>query len=130
MARIYSYSAKHTASTAEYREIRPEDLSEILAELQRWIQRVCRDDWRKDADWQHFRDVWFHRRSTDLPRGRNGVNTPASAIAGILENFLYADPPQRDLTRPQMEIIEEVSAILSQAYDDIEQVRFKACLFG
>lgn len=130
MARTIVYQPKSTASTAEYREITPDDLADLLARMQHWLTRMAAEDNRRDADWQAFRDIWWHRRDTNLPKSRRGPNTPASAIAGILENFLYAEPAQRDLTAPQCDIIERVSAVLAEAFPDIEAVRFQRCLFG
>ena len=81
-------------------------------------------------DLKQLRDQWWRRRRSTLPRGRDGQNTPESMVAGILENMLYLDTPQRDFSVKQCEAIEEISNWMNAVdHDKFENIRFQIRTF-
>ena len=83
-----------------------------------------------NEDLRLLRDQWWRRRRSTLPRGRDGQNTPESMVAGILENMLYLDTPQRNFTAKQSDAIEEISN-WTNALDNakFENIRFQIRTF-
>jgi hypothetical protein len=77
-----------------------------------------------DEDLKTLRDQWWRRRRSTLPRGRHGENTPESMVAGILENMLYCEMPQRDFSDRQMDAIEEISNWMNAIDNSFENIRF------
>ncbi len=79
-----------------------------------------------NEDLKCLRDQWWRRRRNTLPRGRDGQNSPESMVAGILENMLYLDTPQRDFTAKQCEAVEEISNWINAVdADKFENIRFQ-----
>lgn len=72
-----------------------------------------------------MRDHWWRRRRSSLPRGKSGQNTPESMIAGILQNMMYEQEPQRDFTQKQCDAVEDISTWMSAMDEEnFEQIRF------
>ena len=81
-------------------------------------------------DLKSLRDQWWRKRRSTLPRGRDGQNSPESMVAGILENMLYLDTPQRDFTAKQCEAVEEISNWINAVdSNQFETVRFQIRTF-
>ncbi len=76
-------------------------------------------------DLKTLRDQWWRRRRTTLPRGRDGQNSPESMVAGILENMLYSETPQRDFSAKQCDAVEEISNWMTALDDkEFDTIRF------
>jgi hypothetical protein len=69
-------------------------------------------DMSHDEDLRAVREQFWHRRTKMLPQGREGQNTPASFIGGIVNNMMFGQ--QRDLTDRQCEGIEYVSKWMAE----------------
>jgi hypothetical protein len=117
MKRRIKYVPKLTGAKTEYREISQEDMSWIQQELIRWLSIMAETDQYRDPEVKYVRDQWWHRRSSNLPKGREGQNTPCSFIGGLVNNLVFGQ--QRDLTDRQMEAIMYISHIIGSAYDTI-----------
>jgi hypothetical protein len=111
--RTIKYIPKITSARTEYREIDSEDQQWLQVELVRWLALIGELDQTHDEDIRLFRDSWWHRKSKDLSKGREGPNSPCSIIAGIVNNMMFKDTPQRDFTEKQMRDIEYISMTLS-----------------
>lgn len=125
--KTYSYWPKQTSARTTYAEISEEDMAEIKAELLRWSAMINELDMSHDEDWRAIREQYFHRRRKDLPRGKEGENTPASFIGGMIMNTVYGT--QRDFSDRQLEAIESISAAMNQLWDHIPAIRFKIGIF-
>jgi hypothetical protein len=117
MKKRIKYVPKLTGAKTEYREINQEDMSWIQQELIRWLSIMAETDQYRDPEVKYVRDQWWHRRSSNLPKGREGQNTPCSFIGGLVNNLVFGQ--QRDLTDRQMEAIMYISHIMGSAYDTI-----------
>jgi len=110
------YVPKVTSARTEYREIDASDLAEIQQQLIRWMAFMCEMDMSHNEDLRAVREQWWHRRTKSLPSGREGMNTPASFIGGLINNMLFGQ--QRDLSDRQMDGIEYVSKWLVELDPD------------
>jgi len=54
----------------------------------------------------------FNNNTKSLPSGKEGMNTPANFIGGIVNNMIFGQ--QRDLSARQMEGIEYVSKWMAE----------------
>jgi hypothetical protein len=117
------YIPKITSARTEYRAVDAEDMSWIKTELLRWLAIMAELDMARDEDSKWVRAQWWHKRSKNLPRGREGENTPASFIGGLVNNLVFGD--QRDLTDKQMDAMQNISHVLSGAFASCTQIRFQ-----
>jgi hypothetical protein len=122
--RIIKYVPKITSARTEYREIAAEELEWLQAQMVQWLTKMSMMDQAHDEDTRYFLDQWWHKKSKKLHRGQQGPNTPCSVVGGVLDNFMFKDTPQRDFSSKQMEDIEYISHVLSQAIN-ITAVRFQ-----
>ena len=125
MANVIKYIPKQTAAKTQYREISDQGLDDIQMEMLKWTIRMGQLDQHSEDDLAALRDIWWHRKTKKLHAGKQGRNTPCSTVTGILDNFLFKSPPQRDLSDKQCEDIEWISSIISTVFDDCEQIRFQ-----
>ena len=113
------------AARTEYRNINPEEHAWLISYLFKVLCRMATLSNTTVEDLKQLRDTWWRKRRSTLPRGRSGQNTPESMVAGILENMLYSDAPQRDFTAKQCEAIEEISNWMSALDDrEFDTIRF------
>lgn len=123
MKRLIKYVPKVTSARTEYREVSIEDMAFIQQELIRWLAVMSEIDMNRDEDSKWVRDQWWHKRTDTLPRGREGQNTPASFVGGLVNNILFGD--QRDLTDKQMDAIQNISHVLGQALEGCSTIVFQ-----
>jgi hypothetical protein len=110
--RTIKYIPKTTSAKTEYREIDASEILEIQQQLIRWLAVMSELDMSHDEDLRAVREQFWHRRTKMLPQGREGQNTPASFIGGIVNNMMFGQ--QRDLTDRQCEGIEYVSKWMAE----------------
>jgi hypothetical protein len=108
MARTIPYVPKITGAKTNYREISPEDHAWLIQALLKAMVKMATLSNTINEDQKQVRDQWYRKRRSSLPRGRDGQNTPESMIAGILDNMLYGETPQRDFSDKQMDAIEDM----------------------
>jgi hypothetical protein len=123
MARIIKYTPKITSARTEYREIDPEDLTWLKSELIQWLSIMGELDMSRDEDSRWVRDQWWHKRTSTLPKGKEGQNTPCSFISGLINNLVFGS--QRDITDKQMDAIQNISSVMGGAYSTCTQIRFQ-----
>ena len=123
--RVIKYLPKTANADTQYRECDPEDLRWIQTQLILWLATMSELDQLRDEDSVWVRDQWWHKRSNKLHKGKNGPNSPCSVVGGILQNLMFKQPAQRDLTNKQMEDLEYISAILGNCYENITAYRFQ-----
>ena len=114
--RTIKYIPKATSAKTEYREIDSDDDLWIRTELIRWLALVGELDQTHDEDLRLFRDAWWHRKSKNLSKGHLGPNSPCSVVAGIINNMMFKETPQRDLTSKQMSDLELISQTLASIF--------------
>jgi hypothetical protein len=114
--RTIKYIPKATSAKTEYREIDGDDDLWIRTELIRWLALVGELDQTHDEDLRLFRDAWWHRKSKNLSKGHLGPNSPCSVVAGIINNMMFKETPQRDLTSKQMSDLELISQTLASIF--------------
>ena len=125
MAKTIPYVPKITGAKTQYREISDESRSYVLNTLMRGLVLMSTLSNTTNEDLKSVRnDYWRKRRST-LPRGRDGMNSPESMVAGILQNMLYAEQPQHDFSDKQMDAIEDISNWFAAMDDSFEPIRFQ-----
>lgn len=118
MTRTITYSPKITGAKTQYREISPEDHNWLIQYLLQGLVSMSTLSNTTNEDHRMVRDQYWRRRRSSLPRGRTGYNSPESLVAGVLENMLYSDPPQRDFSDRQMDAIEDISRWWNTIYPD------------
>ena len=129
MTKTIHFIPKFTSAKTTYRELHETERAWLLNEMLQWVVKMATLSNTTNEDLKSLRnDYWRKRRST-LPRGRDGQNSPESMIAGILENMLYSDNPQRDFTEKQCEAIEDVSKWMAAVDDKFNEVIFQIGLF-
>lgn len=123
--KIVKYIPKQTAAGTEYREIHEDDKADILNTLIRVLAQITELDTQNTDDSIWIRDQWWHKRNKKLHKGKNGLNTPASVVGGIVHNMMYKTPAQRDFSDKQMEDLEMIMNGLHAVFPDIEPYRFQ-----
>lgn len=124
-ATVIKYIPKQTAAGTEYREIDDQDKADILNTCVKILATMSVFDTLKDEDSQWVNTQWWHKRSSKLHKGQNGLNTPCSVIGGIVHNMMYKQPLQRDFSDKQIADLEHITAILHTIYEDIPAYRFQ-----
>jgi hypothetical protein len=111
------YEVKSTLARTEYRRTRKADLSTVLDSLEDWMVKM--DNFSKSGirELTEIHDQFWTSKMPELPRGREGLNSPRSMVMGILENMRYGDG-QFDLSKPQCDGIEKISASINVCFGD------------
>ena len=117
------YINKHTSANTNYREVSEEDMAFIQQELIRWLAVMSELDMARDEDSRWVRDHWWHKRTDTLPKGREGQNTPASFIGGLVNNMVFGT--QRDLTDKQMDAIQNIGFAIAPAFEGCSVITFQ-----
>ena len=123
MKRVIKYVPKVTSARTEYREISQEDMDFIQSECIRWLALMSELDMARDEDSRWVRDSWWHKRTDSLPKGKEGQNTPASFVGGMINNIVFGN--QRDLSDKQMDAIQNISHILGQCVEGCTTITFQ-----
>ena len=122
--RIIKYIPKSTTAKTEYREIREDDLAWIKEQMLRWLAWMGELDTEHDSDLAALRDHWWHKKQKQIPKSRQGPNSPCSFVSGCIKNLIFGE--QRDLTLPQTEAIETISLWMAEVFDnEFESIRFQ-----
>lgn len=122
--KIVRYVPKFTAAKTNYREISQEDMAFLQQEWIRWLAIMSELDQSRAEDDRWVRDQWWHKRTSTLPKGEHGQNTPASFVGGLINNFVFGT--QRDITDRQMDAVQNISHIMGSAFPDTcHDIRFQ-----
>jgi hypothetical protein len=123
MKRVIKFVPKSTGARTEYREITVEDMAFVQSEMIRWLAVMSELDMARDEDSKWVRDQWWHKRTETLPRGREGQNTPASFVGGMINNLVFGE--QRDLSDKQMDAIQNISHVLGSSTQGCTAITFQ-----
>lgn len=125
MTRMVSYLPKNTAANTEYRDVCEGDHSWLLNQLMQYLVMMATLTTSKSEDNKIVIAEYWRKKRSNLPKGREGQNSPESMVAGIIENMLYATVPQKDFTAKQCTAIEDISHWMHA----IDSVRFEKIMF-
>lgn len=117
MKKRITFIPKITNARTNYREISIDDMAWIQQEMIRWLSLMAETDQYRDPEVKFIRDQWWHKKTSTLPKGREGQNTPCSFVGGLVNNMIFGE--QRDLTDKQMDALMNISHILGAAYDSV-----------
>lgn len=123
MAHHILYYPKHTSAHTVYLELPDEDLAWLKTELIRWLAVMTESDTRTDAEWAQVLSQYWNRKTRTLPSSQQGLNTPATFVAGLINNLVFGT--QRDITQRQMEGIRDISSNLAHIVPSIDTVVFQ-----
>jgi len=93
-------------------------------------------DVNRNEDIRQVMKHWWYKRTSSLPKGATGQNSPLSLVSGLLNNLMFGT--QHDLSTHTMDSIENISAqmvLFEQALEEIsintrssEQIKFVIAL--
>ena len=126
-ARIVPIVPKITAARTQYYDLKEEDADYIY----RWLIRFLADSAELATQDTELQREWFKRRPRQLPKGRNGPNSIASFIGGIIS--ARVQNPEHNLSEPLLDHLESIFDMIATMYADNEQppetIRFRKNLF-
>ena len=122
LMRMIRYFPKQTSARTTYCELSEDDTAWLKTELVRWLARMSETQADPDELWNLIHQQYWAKRTKSLPKGRAGLNSPASFTGGLINNLLFGD--QRDFTETQLEGVRDISAQLAQLFDDVEPLQF------
>ena len=122
MQTIY-YNVKNTSASTEYTLIEKQDMEDIrnmlfhisalINEMDRYTEPLAKEI-NKDL---------LHKFNTNLPRGKDSMNTIASYVGGLICNIVYGT--QKDLSTKQLRALEYITEVASTVWPDkIKQYQF------
>jgi hypothetical protein len=130
--RYIKYIPKVTNAKTQYVTIDTDDMVWLQSEFIYWISLMGMLDVHRNEDIRQVMKFWWYKRSSTLPKGNTGQNSPLSLVSGLLHNLMFGT--QRDLSTATMDAIENISAqmvLFSQALEEIsintrssEQIKF------
>jgi len=123
MAKHIRYFPKHTQARTNYIELNEDDLAWLKTELIRWLSVMTESATSHDEEWRAVLALYWNKRTQSLPKSKVGPNSPATFIAGLVNNLVFGS--QRDFSERQVEGIRDVSNNLAQIRDDVEAVVFQ-----
>lgn len=106
--RIIKYLPKVTSAKTQYVDIDPNDMAWLQSEIVRWLALMGALDNHRNEDIRMVMKHWWCKRSSTLPKGIHGQNSPLAFVSGILNNMMFGT--QRNLSVIQMEALEVISA--------------------
>lgn len=115
-----NYLEKHVQRGLAYCEISQHEMQEIQIEMIRWVGMCGELSNSKNREVRSFINDWWFAHDKQLPKGRNGLNTPYSFISGIISNLLFGT--QRDLSTLQMDGIERISEKIAQLEEILHSI--------
>ena len=114
--RIIKYIPKVTSARTQYVDIDKYDMEWLQTELIRWLALLGEIDGHRNTDLRQVMKQWWYKRSSSLPKGINGQNSPLTFTAGLVNNLMFGT--QRDLSTKALDALENISSqivLLEQA---------------
>lgn len=105
--KIIRYVPKITNAKTTYVDIDKQDMLWLQSELIHYLSIMGEIDGHRNEDLRQIMKYYWYKRSSTLPKGVNGQNSPLTFIAGLVNNLVYGS--QRDLTIATLESIENIS---------------------
>jgi hypothetical protein len=88
----------------------------LQTELIRWLALLGEIDGHRNTDLRQVMKQWWYKRTSSLPKGINGQNSPLTFTAGLVNNLMFGS--QRDLSTKALDALENISSqivLLEQA---------------
>lgn len=123
MSKNIKYFPKATTAKTTYVELADEDFNWLKTELIRWLAVMTELDNSNNHLWKQVLKLYWNKKSVTLPKSKYGLNSPATFVAGLINNLVFGD--QRDISQPQLNAIKTVSDNLTQVLDDVENIVFQ-----
>lgn len=119
MKKEIEYTIKITTANTDYTMIDDNDKTFIMRTLIKILASISEADNNKD-----MKDITsiFHAKSTKLPRSKNGQNSIASFIGGLVNNIHFGT--QRDYTTIQLSAIQQITGAINEIFTNIPQLEF------
>ena len=105
-------SPKATSAGTQYYDMDADD----SAYLYKWLFRLMADMNEYGAHDEEVKREWFKRRPGTYPKGKNGPNSHASILGGILSAKIQN--LDKNLSEPQLDAVEAFMDMVSQFYSD------------
>lgn len=106
--KIIKYIPKITSARTQYVDLDQNDMGWLQSELIRYLSVMGELDGNRHEDVRQIMRFWWYKRTSLLPKGQNGQNSPLTFIAGLVNNLVYGT--QNNLSTPTMDGIEYVSS--------------------
>ena len=117
---------KHSGAATQYYEMNVEDEAYIYD----WMIKFLADITEIASHNAELMNNFFNR-NRDFPKGRNGPNSFASMLAGVISAKLHN--PKHNISAPLLDPIETIFDVLVEYYKDLpnapERIKFKPNLF-
>lgn len=118
---------KVTAAKTQYYDMSADDQAYIYD----WLIRFLADLTELATHDEELKREWFKRQPRAYPRGKNGPNSTASMIGGIISARLAN--PKHNISEPQLEPLEDIFSMIATLYSDIDNppvgIVFRKSLF-
>lgn len=118
--RIIKYIPKVTNAKTQYVDIDANDMLWLQSELIRYLTTMGELDGHRNNDIRQLLKHWWYKRTSMLPKGTNGQNSPLTFVSGILNNIMWGN--QRNLSTIQMESLEYISSMICQFLEAIHEL--------
>lgn len=118
--RVIHYTPKVTSARTQYVTIEPNDMAWIQSEIVRWLSLMGALDSHRNQDIRLIQKHWWYKKSSTLPKGMDGQNSPLTFVSGILNNLMFGT--QHDLSIIQMEALENISAQMANFDDAVKEL--------
>lgn len=126
-ARNIKIHPKATSASTTYYDMNKDDEGYIYQWLMRFMANIA-EEATFDSEIQR---EFFKRRPNTFPKGKNGPNSIASMLGGIVSAKLQN--PNKNLSEPQLDVVEMIFDQIEKYYandpDAPKTVRFQKSLF-
>jgi hypothetical protein len=117
--KVITYQTKSTMARTEYRKVDRDDQKWVLDQLEDWMVRMDGFSKSRVRDLEDIYDQFWTAKTKDLPKGRDGLNSPFNMVEGILRNMRYdTEGKQYDFSKPQCDGIEGISRCIHTCFGD------------
>jgi hypothetical protein len=118
--KIIHYTPKITNAKTQYVDIDSNDMMWLQTELIRYLSTMGELDGHRNNDVKQMLKQWWYKRTSLLPKGTNGQNSPLTFVSGVLNNILWGN--QRNLSTIQMDSLEYISSMMCQFLEAINEM--------
>lgn len=112
-----NYEIKATSARTTYYDISKHDMDYIIGELLRYQSLMGELSKSKDKKIQEIVKTLWRDNNKQLPIGKNGMNSPESFVAGMLNNILYGN--QYNISDVQAHAIQLISEYMEIVYEHV-----------
>lgn len=118
--RTVKFMPKITNARTQYCDIDSKDMALIQMEMIRYLSVMGEMSINRNEDIRSVLKTWWTKRTSSLPKGSTGQNSPLSFVSGLLNNIAFGT--QYNLSTIQMTAIENISAIMVNFLEAIEEI--------